>query len=181
MKLTKWFARLYFLFFSIQHLSCDNYYAIEHYNSGDSSEQVSFIKINTVTSWNTAEVVYSLQIPGLKTGDIIFATAEMEVTNDCGYNAVITSEITLTDTPSKLPNQSPKYAITEANGFNVTPPMHHGVVHKSGTFVCPSNLGDMYVNLCCLSASTAANPNLSDMLKVEQDYGRLSVIVYKKQ
>jgi hypothetical protein len=70
------------------------------------------------------------------------------------------------------------HEITEANGFNVTRKMHHGVVHKSGTFVCASNLGDMYVNLCCLSASTAANPN--DSMIIEQDYGRLSVIVYKK-
>lgn len=146
--------------------------SIEHYNSGNSSELVASLPITTSSPYQKM-VIYSIPIADLKINDIIQASCEFEVTNPYIYNVMIASQIILANNPGDVTG----IEITEANGFNVDKNMHHGVVVKSGTLSCAANYPLKYVNVIGYSASTQAQAN--NTLIVEQDYGRLSVLVFK--
>lgn len=153
---------------------------VEVYNSGNSSELVTRVRIGNGTGWEIGEIVYSLAVPDLRQGDTVMGVAEVEVTNDAGYNVLAPSTLILTDSPSKKPGDSPIFEISEANAHNVTPDMHHGWFTKAGSYTCLTNLGSMYINFCLRAGSTAA-PTASpyDYLSIERDYGRLVVVVFR--
>jgi hypothetical protein len=146
--------------------------SMEHYNSGNSSELVASLPITTSSPYQK-KVIYSIPISDLKTNDILQAYCEFEVTNPYTYNVMIASQIVLANNPTDVTG----IEITEANGFNVDQNMHHGVVVKTGTHACSANYAMKYVNVIGYSASTQALVNHT--LTVEQDYGRLSVLVFK--
>ncbi|MCX6191049.1 MAG: hypothetical protein NT109_02075 [Flavobacteriia bacterium] len=146
--------------------------SIQHYNSGNSSELIATLPI-TPSSPYQKMVIYSIPIANLNTNDILQASCEFEVTNPYTYNVMIASQIILANNPTDITG----IEITEANGFNVDQNMHHGVVIKTGTLTCSANYPMKYVNVIGYSASTQALANHN--LIIEQDYGRLSVLVFK--
>jgi len=62
------------------------------------------------------------------------------------------------------------YEITEANGRNITPSMHHNTHVHMGSIIAPA-AGLFYVSFVAWAASSAAVTNIT----VEQDYGHLAV------
>ena len=68
--------------------------------------------------------------------------------------------------------------ITEDNGFNITPALQQGVMHKLGSYICQQDMTDMYVNFCIKAYSTCANPPY-DFLTLEPSAGGMTVICYR--
>jgi len=158
-----------------------SYTAIEQYNSGHCSELCSLMYIQTVGTWVNSRVIYSLMIPNLKQGDILSVFAEEEVTlssTQYNYDAGVFSKLILGNTQTDLPNSSGITPISETNGEFALQNEHHHVIHQSGSYVCPNNLGNKYVNFCAYAETPNSSPG--DTLQVNQCYGRLSIIVYRK-
>lgn len=138
----------------------------EHLNTGNASELAASLDVQAAT----ATVVFSLAVGDVLAGDLFLAVAEAQVTNDLGYNTMVTGYLVL----AKAPTDTVGIEVTENNGTNVTPAMHHMAVVKAGTYQSPSDFGARYLNMVCRAASTASKPG--DRLQVDADYGRLSVI-----
>lgn len=159
------------------------YSFVEEYNSGNNSELVPVIKVSTDGNWNDGEVVFSIKLQNLKKNDIIEALADFEVTNDLGFNVSVISQIVFADSPLKKPNSDNIQEITEANGYQITPNMHHGHIVKVGSLICPENYNERYINVCVRARSDLAKKE--EFISVggnpfNQDYGRLSVILFKQ-
>lgn len=133
----------------------------------DINEHIECLQINPVVE----QVLYSVKVPEIKQGDVLQVTSEFEITNDFTYNVMIGAKIILADS-SKNTNGA---LIDQANGFNVTPNMHHGVVSKSRTWKAESTYNDKYVNVVIWSLSVNAFSN--DKLKIEKGYGHLDVLI----
>jgi hypothetical protein len=142
----------------------------QHHNSGDSSERTTSLPIPTVATSEHFRVVYSVPVT-LVEGDVLLVAAEMQVTNPHTYNVMCMSFLALTNSETATTGR----ALNEVNGRNVTPGMHHDQHTKVATFQATSaHAGPRFVNLVAYAASTAALAGHT--LKVDADYGRLSVL-----
>jgi len=137
------------------------------------TELVTALPISNPTPSNgTQRVVFSRPIY-LQQGDLIEASAEMEVTTaeaPGGSNVGVWSHIILTPDPGGVVPQDSNYKITALNGRNCTPEMHHDTHAHSGTLIAPAT-GLFYVNFVAYAANSSATGNIT----VEQGYGHLSV------
>ncbi len=144
---------------------------IRHWNTGNGSELVTSLPITTGQPYSF-RVVFSQAVTDLRAGDILQILSEFEATNDEGYNCMIGCYVILATSAAATSGTE----ITEASGYNITPAMHHGMMTKVGTLIVPDSLAEGYVNVVAYAASTAAGTG--DVLTVEQDYGRLSVLAF---
>jgi hypothetical protein len=154
---------------------------VQHTNTGHFSEKIGHIPISSKGAPYLYYVLFSQQLTDLQIGDILVVLTEWEATNEHPTNVMMASYVTLADT-AKDTTKSANREITEANGFNITDNMHHGVGSKVGTYVVPSALtGTKYVNVVVYAATDWDQLSSDDTLKIEQDYGRLSVIRIRQQ
>ena len=168
--------------------------SFKHTNTGNSSEQVCFLNMQREPDRayiDRSVVVYSQRLTNLRAGEVILALAEAEITvptdeddyrdlcdsidHTIDYNVSVVGQLILAPTQDSVTG----IEISEANGYNITPAMHHGVITKLGTLACPDNYSERHVNLIMYAASTAANPE--DRVIVGKDYGRLSVLRFKQE
>jgi hypothetical protein len=140
--------------------------SIQHANTGNMAELVTGIVVNPATF----TVVLSIPVGPVLAGDLFLANGEVQVTNDLGYNCMVTGYLVLADAPDKTAG----IEVSENNGTNVTPAQHHLVVPKAGTYQADKNYGERWLQFVCRAASTASQAG--DVLTVDQDYGRLSVV-----
>jgi hypothetical protein len=141
-------------------------------NSGNSSERINTLPL-TQGSPYTRRSVFSIELPELKAGDVISARGTFEVTNDNAYNVMAARLLLIGDTGGATTGTD----ISEAAGFNVTPAMHHGVIMDFGSYVVPADLpAGKRLNMVAYAAASAA-PVSGAEITVEQDYGRLEVMV----
>lgn len=149
---------------------------IIHINSGNNSEKVKVLPILTYSTRLNAKVIYSIPLPALDVGDILIVLGEAEFTNDNPYTCSVVSGIEISNTPTQVDSFK---EVTEFNGANVDQSIiHHSVQTKVGTYVVTESLIGKYLNWICYAASTAGR--VGDIIQVDQDYGRMSVIIIKK-
>lgn len=142
------------------------------------------------------QVVYSLEVLDLRKGDVLQAVAEMEATNDCGYDVQFGSWIVLGRAASTtVPSESKREAyMAYPAGFNITNGnymipgaanrsfMHHGFVTRSSVYVVPTDLpGRSYVNVIGYALVDKFDCAKGGGLSVGQGYGHLSVLVLSSQ
>lgn len=138
--------------------------------SDHGGELVSSLPIGKDASNTDKRVVFSEPLDA-HAGQILMATAEFQVTNDLGVNVFVGSQIILADSPTDTAGT----AITPANGENVTPDEHHGQQSKAGMLsIPPGAVRTRYVNLVVWSSATSADSGAR--LRVDQGYGKLSVV-----
>ena len=150
-------------------------HSISFARTGASAELVAELPISNPTpSTDTRRVVFS--IPAYVTaGDLIEVTGEFEVnTNEGGggANVGVWSQIILSIHSNGIAAASQSYEITEGNGRNCTPDMHHDTHVHAGALIAPAT-GLYYVNLIAWAANTSA----TGFVTVEPDYGHMSVKV----
>lgn len=138
-----------------------------HYNSGNNSELVATIPIDVTGT--TKVVIYSIEIPDLEIGDVLYVTVDMQATNDQVYNALFSHQLILGETISTVVGTE----ITEASGTNITPDNHHMQFCRSGSIVVAST-ARKFVNFVAVSA--ASNALAGHTMTIDADYGRLSVM-----
>lgn len=143
-----------------------------HTNTGNASELVTELPLTRGGPFEK-RVLFSQELTDVQQDEIIQVLCQFETTNDSGYNVMVASQVILTDDPSALTGLE----ITEASGFNVTSNMHHGKTVEVGTIQSPEAFPTAYVNVIAYAASTAAYEG--EAIRVDQDYGRLSVLRFQ--
>ncbi|MGI3128637.1 hypothetical protein [Nitratireductor sp. PBL-C9] len=139
--------------------------------TGDTAELITTLFVGEATANSLRQVVYSLPVV-VETGDLLEVTAEAEFSSNeggAGANIGVWSQLILVSGPATTVAGT-GYEITEANGRNITPNMHHDTHVHAGSIVAPAS-GLYYVNLIAWAASALAMTDVD----VEQDYGHLSV------
>lgn len=147
------------------------------YGNLNSSELVSSIPITKGTPYNV-NVVQSVFVPAeIKTGDILFATMECQVTTEHTYNVMVASGIHVVAAIDHVGNSS-GFEIGERNGENINRDIHHKPVKKVGWWVADARYPNgRYFNQVLYSASTAASSG--DRLTVNRDYGKCVVAHFR--
>lgn len=142
---------------------------LSHTNSGNFSELLPALPVTQGSPYDK-KVIFSQKVSNLKKGEIILVICQFETTNNLGFNVMIASQVVLANSPDAIVGTE----VTEASGFNVTKNMHHGKTVEVGTLIVAGNYPTKYINVIAYAASTAASNG--DTLKLEKDYGRLSVL-----
>lgn len=142
------------------------YSTITAFTTGNSGEQVASLPVGPASP----RVVFAVAVPDVRAGDLLVVLAEVQATNDLGYNCLFTSQLLLTTGPAVTTG----IEVSEANGTNITPAMHHHAMAKVGTYMADTDLGDRHVVLACRADASLAKAG--DLLTVDADYGRLSVL-----
>lgn len=145
-----------------------------HTNSGNFSELVDALPLTQGAPYQKI-ILFSQALTNIQQGEVIQVMCQFETTNDLGFNVMIASQVILADSATALTGLE----ITEASGFNISKNMHHGKTVEVGTIQSPEAFPTMYVNVIAYAASTASTPG--DVLTVEQDYGRLSVLRFSTE
>jgi hypothetical protein len=109
-------------------------------------------------------VLYSVDVGSLAKGDILVVKCDAELTNHGSTNVGLASQLRLGTSVSDLGGVE----LDEANQFLVPPIMLHGVPYKHAIYEVKTNTTSHFVNFLVASTGTMA---------VEQDYGRLQVLV----
>lgn len=128
--------------------------------------------VANTTQTSVKTVIFSQAIGDLATDQFFTFASEYELTNNLGFNVMVGAWVELTDSPTTTAG----IRIGEANGFNISHNMHHGMVTKVGSYKATAPLTARYVNVVAYSASSAATAG--DTVKVEQGYGHLSVVKF---
>lgn len=144
---------------------------VREHNSGDLSERVTSISVTDGTTESVQrKVIFSIELPDLAMGEVLQAQADWQVTNDLGFDVMVQAQIVL----GALASSTSGFEITEANGGDVTPAVHHGKMVNVGSHTVTDN-SKRFLNLVARAQSTAST-SASDSITVDADYGRLSVI-----
>lgn len=170
----KIFVFFFFFLFSTISFARPLYDAASFISSGEGRELTWFIDVDA-----TRTPIYSIPLVNMKAGEFIMVLSDFEITNDNRYTVGIGSQVILGDHPRDTYGID---EITDANMFNITKESHHGVPVKIGILKIKRDYDIVFVNVIAWAVSSSANKG--DKVKVEQNYGRLSVIKFgmsKKQ
>lgn len=146
------------------------------FNSGDNSELVTTLPVTKSGTPDIDRIVFCVDIGApLPPGSVIFASAEMEVTSDItGYPPLVSGELILADSCSATTGTD----ITEPNGENCSLNVQHHCVKVATGVLIVGTTSRHFVSLRMHAASGYAAWRSGDVVKVEPDYGRLSVLVW---
>jgi hypothetical protein len=136
------------------------------FNSGDSSEMISCLP-SLFPHAVLPLPVFRVKLQNIKANDAVVIFADMEVTNDFPIDFMFVTFITVG-----------KFEVAEAQGYNVTPGMHHGSTTRNAVYVSPNDQDEIEITLWAYGADGALfTPTY---VIVEPDYGRLSGVVIRK-
>ncbi len=161
---------------SVLHLKSYEKMNAKQYTTGDSSELTEVIPVTSNTTGPENAIIFSLKVSDLKCGDVVHAFAEFQVTNDQSYPIDVSSQIVLASDTS-----SPSHPLSRVNGLRLSHAMHHGTIVKQGAVEITPEIFESsmrYVQVLC--HAQAHEPPVGDSLTVNQDYGRLSIMVYSR-
>lgn len=156
---------------------------ILHYELPSGSELIDHLPLAKPYKRYT---VYSLALPDLEVGDIVWCQSQIEATNDLGFNVVFshammvhTKRIILSGA-LEWPKDGAEYHWQWVRpavpcGENITPDIHHSSRWPGGAFTVKQK-GTHWVSLIAYSSSTAASAG--DKIKIES-YGGLSAVVFR--
>lgn len=140
------------------------------YTSGDSGERTTYLRVTAPGATYATRVVYCVDLrTAPAAGEVLHVDAEMEVTNDLGFNVMVATQLLL----AYSCDHNSGIEIGEANASNVTPDMHHGVASHSVSVITPATTS-RYVILLAWATASKATP--ASTIRVEQDFGTLSVL-----
>lgn len=141
------------------------------YQTPTGAERVDSLRLS---SPETMRIVQSVTLDSLRAGDVLVVHADMEATNDCGYNVGLGTFIVLApdDTTTVRATET---LIAPAAVFNISPNMHHGLASRSGALVLAKDVPSSHVNFVAYAQSSLLT---CVGLKVERGYGQLIVLHY---
>lgn len=147
---------------------------IATYGNENFQERCESIPIRAGSGQNIYRRLMLAKSGPVRAGDSFLAFAEFEVTSPYAYNCMIGSQIWVSDGASWGGAE-----VTEANAMNFRgDEEHHYTRTKIGLWAATANYDFRYFNLFAWAASEAASSGHS--LKVEQDYGRLVVMHFRR-
>jgi hypothetical protein len=146
---------------------------VKGYNSGNFSERYTSMPVGQTYPYPKRNL-YCLDLGSApKVGDLLFVTGEVEVTNDLRYKVMFQTQLLLADSCTADVGTE----VGEANGGNLLYDVHHGTASRSGLLVVTAASSRRFVVLQAYAKALLGTPwTPSDTLRVEQDYGRLTVM-----
>lgn len=142
------------------------------YNSGDSSEMIEWLPVH-FTGSVTKYTLFCIDLGTAPVaGEVLSVDADFEITDDLPYTLLVSSQVLLAGSCSATTG----IEITEGNGTNMNVDIRHAATHRSGSIEVPFSSGNQYVVLSAWSMSGSGQWQSGDVLRVEQDYGRMSVL-----
>lgn len=150
------------------------YVGIGVYGNENFQERVETIPVTPGNQPNIYRRIMLAKSGPVKAGDMFVGLAEFEVTSEYAYNVMLGAQIWVGEGSAWGGHE-----MTEANAQNFRgDEEHHYVCNKTGVWVAPASYDFRYFNLFAWAASEAASSGHS--LKVEQDYGRLVVMHFRR-
>lgn len=141
------------------------------------SQLVNHVKVYDVSTFENAEVVYSIPVNNLLKGDVIEVIVDCEFTNDLPYVVSIVGGVILADNKSQV---MPGKIICSFIGQNVDNyTIHHGVMCRSGRLIVEKDIVSGYVNFVVYAASTL-NTDKSHYISVGYGSGSMSLRIEKQ-
>jgi len=137
------------------------------------------------------QVIFSIAVEGLSENDVLHVSAEMEATNDCGYDVAFGTWLMIgTDSARTVPDSAKGESyLSFPSGYNITNGnymlpgaadrgfMHHGSVTRSSAFVVPKGMsGTRYINFIGYAQADKLDCKKGGGLKVEKGNGQMSVL-----
>jgi hypothetical protein len=137
------------------------------------------------------QVIFSIAVAGVAEGDVIHVSAEMEATNDCGYDIAFGTWLMIGNDPARTVPDSSKGEsyLSFPSGYNITNGnymlpgagdrgfMHHGSVTRSGVYVVPKGIsGTRHINFIGYAQVDKLDCKKGGGLKVEKGNGQMSVL-----
>lgn len=142
------------------------------YTTGRSSPE---LRTNIPLSSTTRYPVLRVGPIPLTTNDLVIAWACAQFTTDeTQYNTLITTQIILVDDSQFYGNVAASRELTDVNGPNITPAIHHDPQLKIGAIRAPAN-ENAYLNFVARADTSSG----SKVLVVDQDYGWMDCLVLK--
>lgn len=120
-----------------------------------------------------------VDIGPVNAGDLIDINAHAQISSQNPYNLMVASVVKLTSSDVSTATTLGAWVgeeITEAVGVNIDNNVHHLPIERNGRLVATGNYTNAKIVLIVYTASTAYQSN--DVITVDQDYGRLDVMVY---
>lgn len=143
-------------------------------DSGNNSEKITKLYIYKSTSHpNLRKVLYSVKLENMVAGDIINVQVQGQVSNRIGYNVMVASNLLLVNGS----DDTKGIELNEASGTNIDPKIHHHKLMQNAIYKFTEDCSVCYVNYIVYAASIYAKSG--DYLKVDQDYGRLQILIFK--
>jgi hypothetical protein len=145
------------------------------YNSGNTSERVTSLPV--YKTGNVAKAtVYCIDLGDPPAGgEVLQASGEFEATNYEEYETLVQSQLLLTSSCTATSGVE----ITEGAGYNFDLAVHHGTSAKTGALEVPAGNSRRFVVMVAWAMTGWGNWQSGDTLRVEQDYGRLSVLRWR--
>lgn len=145
-----------------------------HYNSGPQSELVQNIPMTDWWPYNYI-ICYQVELTDVHKGDLFVCNGNAEITTEYGpINISVGGYIILAKNKDDVKGQ----LVAPAYGGNVNQNEHHRPFFHGGTCVVDSD-DYKYCNFILYCASTGVRNG--DLIKLEQDYGRLYILQYREK
>lgn len=139
-------------------------------DSGPESEQVSSLPITDPEAEAEEEVVYSLEVPALTEGEVLRATANLELTNDQSYATTDSVALVLGESESDAEGD----VVVPWSSYAHDPEVRHRTFPISGAYRAAEDVGTRYLKV--IAKAQAPGAGESDTLTVQQNLGRLSAV-----
>lgn len=145
------------------------------YDSGYASELNASTPITKPPASYIFTPVYRIEIPNVKAGDLIDASAYGQVTNNNGVisNPTGTNVMAAFGIWLGAAAGAETTKLTRPNGTNVDRLIHHLPVRSAGCWVAPQDYPVLVVAAYIYSASSIAQPGW--MLTIDEGYGALQI------
>jgi hypothetical protein len=154
---------------------------IEHYNSGDSGELVDFIPAIDSNDPDFIQydysVLYRIEVPNLRAGDVVVATVEHAVINALPHLISVGGQVLLCDNPTDDTYDDGILEISEVNNTYIPDNADAQTLTHLGSITITQDYSSRYINYVIEAHSSSSTTG--EIITIPQDYGRLSVIVYK--
>lgn len=161
----------------------------ERFHSGRHGERITNLRITgmkltpkRITQPYMPQIIYSVKVPGpLKKGTILSIKAYGELSNRNNYNVMLAwYTVISTNSATDITGFD---EITAGMGYNITRAMHHGTFNDADDYEVLTDIQqtDIFINVVVVAASSGAPFSGAAKLTVEQDSGRLSVLVFRPE
>lgn len=141
-------------------------------STGPDSQLVSSVPIYKNWEPSVEKVVYSLQIPSVRAGEVLRATGGVELTGSHSYQVSASERLVIGSDPSSAEGS----VVTPRANTTMTPAMSRVTLPIDGVYRPASDLGTQYLKL--VVKAPAWNAQEGDTLSVASGSGELAVTRY---
>lgn len=149
--------------------------APDMYTSGEGGELVATLPVPVAPAAADHRVIYSVEVPNIRGGDVLDVDAGFEVTSELAINVMLGSYLLLCTNAGDVQGAAGSVELTDPRTENFHRDREHHLDRVvTGRYLATTDLGTKRVNLVGYSGSQAAVGG--ETIVVEPGYGRVNVL-----